>query len=225
MGRNDEDLELIARCIAGEPGAWRQFVTRFAPTLKALARRFLKLYDPHPDEGEIEDVLQEVFRDLIRRDHRLLRRYDPTYTVKTYLGVITRSQVHRALRRRKGGLQTSGEIEQLGPATDGGTNEVERLEETDLMMRALNRLPARDAEILRLRYIRELDYRTIAASLRIPESSVGQTLTRAKHKLLQMVRLIAGTSRRDEERAKQGTSGVPGPLPLSPSRDQHEPNS
>ncbi len=224
MGRNDEDRELIGRCIAGEPGAWRQFVARFAPTLKALARRFLKMYDPHPDEGEIEDVLQDVFKDLIRRDHRLLRRYDPTYTVKTYLGVITRSQVHRALRRRKGGLQTTGDIERLSPATDGGAGEVERLEERDLLLEALSRLPERDAEILRLRFLRELDYRAIAASLRIPEASVGQTLTRAKQKLLQMVQSINAASRSGGSSAKPSSSGVPAPLPLKSSRDQHEPN-
>ena len=39
MGRNRDDLELVERCITGEPGAWRQFVDRFAPTVRALARR------------------------------------------------------------------------------------------------------------------------------------------------------------------------------------------
>ena len=61
-----------------------------------------------------------------------------------------------------------------------------------MVQAALDELPDRDAEILRLRFYREMDYKAIAAALRIPEASVGQTLFRAKQRLLDKLRGILG---------------------------------
>lgn len=189
MGRNDEDLELIRRCIDGEPGGWRQFVDRFAPTVKALGRRYLRLHGYLPDDAELEDIVQEVFLAVVRRDFRLLRNYDPTYTLKTYLGVITRTEVHRQLRRRR---PVVGADETLAQAAADPPEDAAAAEEKEVVLRALEELPQRDAEILKLRFLRELDYRAIASALNIPESSVGQTLFRAKQKLLERLKGILG---------------------------------
>ena len=99
MGRNDDDLELVHRCIAREPGAWRDFVDRFAATARIVARRYLKLHGrAHED---VDDTVQDVFVAITRRDFRLLKNYDPRYTFKTYLGVITRTEVYRQLRKKR----------------------------------------------------------------------------------------------------------------------------
>jgi len=188
----DDDRLLVARCLSAEPGAWSLFVSRFAPTVKALARRYLQLNGHFPDDAEVEDILQEVFLSLTRRDFRLLRNYDPAYAFKTYLGVLTRTQVHRVLRRRTPVL---GDLEQLdaraapgaGPSEGAGESE-----EAEVVERALAALAPRDAEVLRLRYYRELDYREIAGHLRIPEASVGQTLYRAKQRLLEKLKGLLG---------------------------------
>jgi len=97
VAQRRDDAELVERCIRREPGAWVEFVDRFKGTVKALARRYLKLHGHLPDDGELEDIVQEVFR----RELRLFRNYDPTYTIKTHLGVITRTEVLRALRRKR----------------------------------------------------------------------------------------------------------------------------
>ena len=57
-----------------------------------------------------------------------------------------------------------------------------------LVLAALESLEPRDAEILRLRFLREQDYKAIAAKLDIPEASVGQTLYRAKRRLLDVLK-------------------------------------
>lgn len=192
MGRNDEDLALVQRCTTGEPGAWRQFVDRFQPTVRALGRRYLKLHGYLPDSGEIDDIVQDVFLAVTRRDYRLLVNYDPTYTFKTYLGVITRTEVHRYLRKKRPLL---GEIKDLEAAMEQGPDvaeQAEAAEETEVLQRALETLPPRDAEIIRLRFLRELDYKTIATRLDIPEASVGQTLYRAKRRLLDKLKGILG---------------------------------
>lgn len=191
MARRD-DKELLSRCIRREPGAWVEFVDRFKGTVQALARRYLKLNGHLPDEPELEDIVQEVFLAVIRRDFRLLRNYDATYTVKTYLGVITRTEVHRLLRRRRPLAATPEELEENAPSTASSSDGAADKEEKEVLLRALDELPQRDAEILRLRFLREMDYRTIAGVLNIPETSVGQTLYRAKQRLVEKLRGFLG---------------------------------
>ena len=192
MGRNRNDLELVERCVAGEPGAWRQFVDRFAPTVRALARRYLRLHGRMADSAELDDVVQDVFLAVTRREFRLLKNYDPTYTFKTYLGVITRTEVHRVLRKKRPLLGGPAELERAAPAGADASVEAERTEEREVLATAMDELPDRDAEILRLRFLREMDYKAIASTLRIPEASVGQTLFRAKQRLLDKLRAILG---------------------------------
>ncbi len=190
MGRNDADLELVQQCIAGEVGAWRRFVDRFAPTIRALARRYRKQHGIPTDDPTLDDIVQDVFVALTRRDYRLLRNYDPTYTVKTYLGVITRTEVHRGLRKKRPLLSEPSELEAAAPPSVDTTQAVEESEERETLFKALDELPDRDAEILRLRFLREIDYKGIAARLDIPEASVGQTLYRAKKRLLDKLKGI-----------------------------------
>jgi RNA polymerase sigma-70 factor (ECF subfamily) len=192
VARQSDDTELLARCVRREPGAWVEFVDRFKGTVQALARRTLKLNGHVPDEPELEDVVQEVFVAVIRRDFRLLRNYDPTYTVKTYLGVITRTEVHRFLRRRRPLATPVEELEAASPAAPSSADSAADAEEKEVLLRALDELPQRDAEILKLRFLREMDYRAIAGALNIPEASVGQTLYRAKQRLVERLRGLLG---------------------------------
>lgn len=213
MGRNDADLELVERCVRGDPGAWREFVDRFGGVLLALARRYMRLHEQFPDQAELEDVVQDVFVALARGDYRLLRNYDPTYTVTTYLGVITRTQVHRALRKRRPVVGAPEALERAAPG-EGRPDALEREEEKDRLARALEALPPRDAEILRLRFLREMDYRAIAAALRMPEASVGQTLTRAKQRLLEKLRTPEGAPGAVREGPGEGYK------PVAPGRER-----
>ncbi|MFI5402508.1 MAG: RNA polymerase sigma factor [Planctomycetota bacterium] len=192
MAKGRDDEELVKRCIRREPGAWVEFVDRFQGTVLALARRYLKLNGHLPDEPELEDIVQEVFLAVIRRDFRLLRNYDATFTVKTYLGVITRTEVHRLLRRRRPMVGTDEELERAGPSVPSSSDGAADAEEKEVLLRALDALPQRDAEILKLRFLREMDYRAIASAMNIPETSVGQTLFRAKQRLVERLRGLLG---------------------------------
>jgi RNA polymerase sigma-70 factor (ECF subfamily) len=184
VGRNDEALDLVRRCIDRQLGAWREFVDLYAPTVKALARRYLRLHGQYPDESILEDMLQDVMVALTRRDYKLLRNYDPTYSFKTYLGVVTRTEVHRLLRKKRPQLGAAEELEAAAPVVEDASGGAEENETAEILTAALERLPERDATILKLRFMREFDYRRIAEALGMPEASVGQTLHRAKQKLL-----------------------------------------
>lgn len=170
------------------PGAWVEFVDRFAPTTKAVARRYLKLHGWLPDDSLLDDIVQDVFVALTRRNYRLLKNYDPRYTFKTYLGVIARTEVHRQLRKRRPLLGDPADLAKAAGEAPDTSAGAAAAEEREVLAEALEKLPDRDAEILRLRFLREMDYRAIAEALRIPEASVGQTLFRAKQRLLEKLR-------------------------------------
>jgi len=190
VGRNDDDLELVRRCIAREPGAWRDFVDRFAATARIVARRYLKLHGRAHEE--VDDTVQDVFVAITRRDFRLLKNYDPRYTFKTYLGVITRTEVYRQLRKKRPIPGDPADLDRNVAEGTDATEAVAAAEEQEALIAALDSLPARDAEILRLRFLREMEYTAIAQTMRIPEASVGQTLFRAKRKLLEKLRRLEG---------------------------------
>ena len=189
MARNDDDLDLVRRCVAREPGAWSEFVDRFKGTAVIVARRYLTMHG-QAHEG-VDDVVQDVFFAVTRRDFRLLKNYDPRYTFKTYFGVITRTEVHRRLRKKRPVAADPADFDRAEAAGSDPTETAAAAEQKEALTAALDSLPGRDAEILRLRFLREMDYQTIASTMRIPEASVGQTLFRAKQRLLQ--RLGGGT--------------------------------
>jgi len=189
---SEEDRFLVERCIANEPGAWRVLVDRFAGTVRALGRKYLGLHGVSPESADLDDVVQEVFVALTRKEYHLLRRYDPRYSFKTYLGVITRTEVHRTLRKRRPIPSSEETLEGAAPPLEPSSEAAEKAEELDALTKALEALPPRDSEVIRLRYLRGLDYRAIAVALGIPEASVGQTLHRAKQRLLEKLRRLVG---------------------------------
>ena len=112
--------------------------------------------------------------------------------MKTYLGVITRTEVHRILRKKRLPMGDPADLEGAAGEEPDVAEAAGRTEEREVLLDALESLPERDAEILRMRFLRELDYKAISRALDIPEPSVGQTLFRAKRRLLDKLRGILG---------------------------------
>jgi len=193
---NQEEADLVARCAEGDRSAWEAFVDRYGPLLAALVRRMLARRTGRARDNDVDEITGEVFLALVRRDRVLLRRYDPTYRLSTYLGVICRTEVLRHLRRSN---RLPHDIEEPGrlperPGTLGPSRTVEDQERTDAILTlraALHELPERDRVILTLRFLDGLDYRAIGEALDLNPDSVGQFLHRAKRKLAERVPHLA----------------------------------
>ncbi len=141
-----------------------------------------------PNDGaSVDEVVADVFLALLRRDRLLLRRYDPTWRVMTYLGVLCRTEVSRLLRRRRRMLTPldAGDRQPArGPEPDVAVEAQEDLRRRVGRLReALAALAPRDRLLLELKYLDGLDYRAIAAALDVGEASVGSLLTRARRRL------------------------------------------
>jgi RNA polymerase sigma-70 factor (ECF subfamily) len=191
------EAELVRRLVAGDDGAWRAFVRGYAPLVLALARRMLRQRGARAADPDAEEVVSEVFLQLLRRDRLLLRRYDPRWRLSTYLGVICRTEVLRRVRReRRQGASLAEPAALPEPDTRPGPTarleETERRETLDALAEGLEGLGARDRLLLTLRFLDGLGYEAIAAALGVSPASVGPLLGRAKARLARRIPQLRG---------------------------------
>ena len=176
----DEHL-LVRRLAAGDdPEAWTAFVDGYGPLLQALARRMLARRTGRAADADVDEIVAEVFLALLRHDKRLLERYDATYRLSTWLGVLCRTAVLRHLRRRG---RNAGTGRVPDDVADERPQSVEQVERATALREALAGLPDRDRLLLTLRFLEGLDYKAIAQVLDVRPDSVGPLLTRAKERL------------------------------------------
>src|SRR6185436_10226299 len=117
------DSQLVARCRAGDEGAWAELVERFSRYVYAIAVQGFRLSD-----ADAEDVFQEVFA----RTYERLDALRDDSAVKPWLAQLTRNLCIDKLRDRARVEPT----EQL----DGGTDET--LAELDLALTVREALEA-----------------------------------------------------------------------------------
>ncbi len=177
-----EEALLVRRLAAGgdDAQAWKTFVDGYGPLLQGLARRMLSRRAGQAADADVDEIVAEVFLALLRHDRRLLERYDPTYRLSTYLGVLCRTAVLRHLRRRGRDVRTlpvPDEVPETRPSSP------ERAERAAGLREALLALPDRDRLLLTLRFLEGLDYASIGLLLDVREGSVGPLLARAKERL------------------------------------------
>ena len=179
------DPKLLPRLLDGSPAAWSQFVQASAPVVWGQVRRCFARYGAQLNEGDMEDVSQNVFMRLARGDYGLLRKFDPARAkLSTYLGVIAHSCSVDFLRKRRAAAEDIADHEYhlAAPAPtdhDGGsTAGVLRLIPGDL-------LSQRQEAILRKLFDEDQDVDEVAEALGVE----AQTIRSAKHKALAKIRV------------------------------------
>jgi DNA-directed RNA polymerase specialized sigma24 family protein len=94
--KDNSDEALVARCVADDQGAWHTLVARHQPHMLALTRCLL---GRAALRELVEDIVENVWYSLLKRDRRGLRAFDPQRaSLATYLSVLTRRQVQRQRR-------------------------------------------------------------------------------------------------------------------------------
>lgn len=106
----DQEMEeewaaLMRMGLAGDSGAYRQFLVGITPHLRATARSRCRTLGA-PD-SEIEDVVQEVLLAI----HLKRGSWDPSRPIGPWIGTIVRNKIIDALRRR--GRRTHVPIEDV----------------------------------------------------------------------------------------------------------------
>ena len=163
----------LARLKSGEKGEWDRFVRRAGPVIYAAVLRRLS---PAGRAGDAEDVAQEVFAKLCRRE-RPLAGYDPARSsLSTFLTVLATSAAIDHLRKQRPAdpIDTVPEARLAVPA----------IEPVGRIQIPPDLLTARQQLVLTLLYDREMEVAEAAQLLGVD----AQTIRSTHHKAMQRLR-------------------------------------
>ncbi|HXX93696.1 MAG TPA: hypothetical protein VEN81_08675, partial [Planctomycetota bacterium] len=96
---SQEDLDLVRRCAAGDPAAWDQFLARTRSAIHRGASVALRKFRAVSDE-ELDNVLQQVYVELLREDGKTLRTFRGTSDLEGWVSIIAMRSALRLIRRR-----------------------------------------------------------------------------------------------------------------------------
>lgn len=157
------DEELLLKLAEGERKALDILYLRHSGRVLsyALKRRL-------PQE-RAEDLLQIVFLQLYRKKHL----YNPKHSALAWLYVITRSEL-KDYRNRE--IKDFLEWEESLSQTPAVTPSIDDTQEAQVL---LQNLKPREQEVMKLRYLDELEYEEIARLLNESESNIRQIVSRS----------------------------------------------
>jgi len=182
---------LVRRCLAGDAGAWEDIVRAYNRRIYNLCYRFTNSAD------NAEDLTQEVFIKV----YRTLGSYDVEKgAFTTWLTTLTRNLLVDHFRRSRmdrmtesidAGLTEEDDSVSLSQRLpDKGPSPADRLasQETQKMVqRALARISPDLREAVILRDLQDMDYKEIAAALKVPEGTVKSRINRGRAELARLL--------------------------------------
>lgn len=189
MALTEIDRNLLQNCLAEEPGAWRSFVDRFLGLFIHVAQHTAHARSVRLTQEDVDDLCAEVFVTLLAERYAVLRNFRGMSSLATYLTVIARRVIiHEMTRRRMaeamGHVQAhQASLDHAQAAQVNFQRDQQRVEDREEIQMMLDGLPSPDAEVVRQFHIEHRSYREISNNLRIPENSIGPTLSRAREKL------------------------------------------
>jgi RNA polymerase sigma-70 factor (ECF subfamily) len=167
-----DDRSLADGCRRGDRAAWDEFVTKYTRFITFAARRQLREANAHL----LDDVVQNVFTELLKDNRKAWNRYDPKYRLTTWLGLVVLTQVDHATRGRK--LQpVDDRIAELEAAVAPDSDAKE------LVQKAMPVLSERERMMIALYYTDGLGLKEIEAITGVPANTIGSHLLRAREKL------------------------------------------
>lgn len=187
MALTEVDRNLLKRCLAEEPGAWKDFVDRFIGLFVHVINHTGHARSVRLSAEDVDDLCAEIFVVLLANNYAVLRQFRGQSSLATYLTVIARRIVVRETARRRM-AEALGHVTAHHSSLDRAqvaTLEQQRIDDRDEIQRMLSGLPRKDADVVRQFHLEGKSYREISSGLGIPENSIGATLTRAREKMRQ----------------------------------------
>lgn len=161
-------MELVDACIAGDRQAKAQLYQRCSDKVYALMVRIVGRQDA-------DDLTQHVFLKTFQK----LQQFNRQSKLETWLHRLATNEALQHLRRR----QRRSTAPLFDEPTAVGVDRIVVREEYQLLEEAMSQLEPELRVVLVLKEVERLSYQEIAASLGIPEGTVGSRLTRARKEL------------------------------------------
>jgi RNA polymerase sigma-70 factor, ECF subfamily len=184
------ESQLVDLLISGDVIAWRSFLEDYGRLIRWRISDVARSFGLASDTNSIDDATAHTIASLVANDHAALRTFQGRSSLGTYLTVIATRVATRDFARLRARMKkvhaasgTDGEKSSLqDPAL-----ELVRSEEHQQLQSALNRLPEKQREVVRMFHLEGCSYMDISRTLQIPLGSVGVTLKRAEEKLRQIL--------------------------------------
>lgn len=175
MSQDENDAELVRRCLGGDAEAFRPLVEKYQRVLYNVAYRMVH------DREDARDLAQGAFV----KAYEKLGSYDPAYQFFSWIYRILVNDTLNFLKR-------SRPYESLEPASDtaapgGPREELEARELSRTVRAALMGLAVDYREVVVLRHFAELSYAEMSVALAIPEKTVKSRLYTARQKLAEIL--------------------------------------
>lgn len=174
------DRDLIQRCLAGDESAWRTFVDRFIGLVTYVVNHAAESRGMRLTSADREDAIADVFAEVLHNDMAVLRRFQGSSSLATYLAVVARRIATRRLMSRVGVTPLAEVAQAIPPQRDPAEQRIDNRDEVDQM---LGGLEAREAQVVRLYHLEGKTYGEISRVVGMPENSIGPLLTRARGSL------------------------------------------
>jgi RNA polymerase sigma-70 factor (ECF subfamily) len=182
---------LVRRCVAGDAAAWEEIVQRYHRRIYNLCYRFA---------GSAEDA-QDLTQDVFIKMYRTLKTYDlERGAFMTWVTTLTRNLLVDHFRKTKQERMTDSldsapsEHEDAMPLSDQIADKalppdarVQSRETGETVHRALQKLSPDLREAVILRDLQDMDYREIAAVLKVPEGTVKSRINRGRAELARLL--------------------------------------
>jgi RNA polymerase sigma-70 factor (ECF subfamily) len=182
---------LVSRCVAGDTSAWEEIVRAHNRRVYNICYRFTG----SPDDAE--DLAQEVFIKV----YRTLKSYDlGKGAFTTWLTTVTRNLLVDHFRRSKqdrmtDSIDSSPQNEEDSPTlgdtlqdqTASPDETLAAKERQRLVQDALTKLSPDLREAVILRDLQDMDYKEIAAALKVPEGTVKSRINRGRTELARIL--------------------------------------
>ncbi|HWU24746.1 MAG TPA: sigma-70 family RNA polymerase sigma factor [Candidatus Paceibacterota bacterium] len=167
------DEELAALVQQGDVERFGMLMSRYEPKLMRYGSRFLAQKD------DISEIVQDVFI----KTYQDIQSFDASQRFSPWIYRIAHNSFVNELRRKSRSPIRLPDFDLLlshSPATESTDTESERESLKRMVETGLESISPKYREVLVLYFMEELSYKEIADVLRVPVSTVGVRLTRAK---------------------------------------------
>jgi RNA polymerase sigma-70 factor (ECF subfamily) len=185
--RKDIDSALVKAHLAGDSSAFKALSDRYRDPLLFHVRKITR------DEGSLEDLIQEIFTKAFEN----LDKYNHDYAFSTWLYRIATNHTIDTLRKRKmvtlsmdAPISSSdGEVAREYPSSAPSPHDqLQKKERAAHIHQAMESLPEKSREVLRLRHFEEMSYQEISEALQLPIGTVKAQLFRARESLMKALK-------------------------------------
>lgn len=185
--RKEIDSALVKAHLAGDTSAFKALSNRYRDPLMFHVRKIVR------DDASLEDLIQEIFTKAFEN----LDKYNHEYAFSTWLYRIATNHTIDSLRKRKmitlsmdAPIQSNdGDVTREYPSSAPSPHDqLQKKERAAHIHKAMESLPEKYRDVLRLRHFEEMSYQEISEELQQPIGTVKAQLFRARESLMKVLK-------------------------------------